>query len=410
VGTNNALSDMNKNTVSIFVILRYLWCWRKMICIVTGCFIVLGVLIALLSPEEFQATTVILPPPSSEKGLSSIAGVSDLPLNLSPSMFGLNLSDNSGTARYIHILSSNRLRIAVIDSFKLAQVYGFTRHKKYFIEDVLKAFDKHVNIGSKKDEIVLISVTDTSRIRAAAIANFMAKMVDSINQDISHTHLGKKKDFLEQRMLENRLCLKKGEDSLLGFQKSKGIVAVQQQAEATVQALSGIETNLLQQEMQLTVAKLNFQGNSPQIQEKLNGIIAMRSQLAKMGTEKSTSIFLPVSQIPDDALVFSRLKRSILIMDVLDQYLTKEYETAKLDEKSTVPTIAVLDSATVPEKRIKPKRKKMVLIMTFIGAAVGIAGSYMLFSLSQYKDVLPRNWCFNVALKLANKVGVSRVV
>ena len=215
---------------------------------------------------------------------------------------------------------------------------------------------------------------------------------------------------LGQRMLENRLSLKKGEDSLLDFQKSKGIVAVQQQAEATVQAMSDIETRLLQQEMQLTVAKLNFEGNSPQIQEKLNGIIAMRSQLAKMGTEKTTSIFLPISQIADDALAYSRLKRSVLIMDVLDQYLTKEYETAKLDEKSTVPTIAVLDSATVPEKRIKPKRKKIVLIMALLGAAVGIAGSYILFSLSQYKDVLSRNWCFDFALKLANKAGVSRVV
>jgi hypothetical protein len=33
-----------------------------------------------------------------------------------------------------------------------------------------------------------------------------------------------------------------------------------------------------------------------------------------------------------------------------------------------------------------------------------------LFSLSQYKDVLPRNWCFNFALRLANKTGITRVV
>jgi uncharacterized protein involved in exopolysaccharide biosynthesis len=54
--------------------------------------------------------------------------------------------------------------------------------------------------------------------------------------------------------------------------------------------------------------------------------------------------------------------REARIKEMLFELLTKEYEIAKIEEAKSMPTIQVLDSAVVPEKKFKPKRTQMVLL------------------------------------------------
>jgi uncharacterized protein involved in exopolysaccharide biosynthesis len=73
-------------------------------------------------------------------------------------------------------------------------------------------------------------------------------------------------------------------------------------------------------------------------------------------------------------------------MDILDRYLTKAYEEARLEERSTIPTIGVLDPARVPQKRFQPKRKKIILMFLGVGLGIGIFLVVMLDMIEPYKQ------------------------
>jgi capsule polysaccharide export protein KpsE/RkpR len=296
--------------------------------------------------------------------------------------------------------------MALIDSFNLRAVYNFSgKNKKYFIEDVLLALDKKLSFSSSDLGTVSIAILDTSPKQAASMANFAARMVDSINKDIIRTHLGKKKEFLRQRMLDNRESLHQYEDSLLAFQKEKGIIDIQQQAIASIQAIGEAETKLLLEEMQLSMEQNKLSGESPHLQERLADLKLMHDKLSKVGSEKNNSVLLSVAKIPSEALTFVRMGRSVAIMDFLDKYLTKEYETSCLEERSTVPTIAILDSARVPEKKAKPKRRQIAFIFMLVGLSLGAVGSVVFESFFLYRNSLPQGGLFTALVDFAAFAG-----
>jgi uncharacterized protein involved in exopolysaccharide biosynthesis len=74
------------------------------------------------------------------------------------------------------------------------------------------------------------------------------------------------------------------------------------------------------------------------------------------------------------------LSRDAKIKEMLFELLTREYEIAKIEEAKSMPTIQVLDSAVVPEKKSKPKRTQMVLLAgvtsLFIGVFVAFIHEY----------------------------------
>jgi uncharacterized protein involved in exopolysaccharide biosynthesis len=100
---------------------------------------------------------------------------------------------------------------------------------------------------------------------------------------------------------------------------------------------------------------------------------------------KGRSLLLPIQKIPDEALTLSRLQRAITVTDLLDRFLTKSYEEARLEEKNSVPTIAVLDPARVPQKRFQPKRRKIVLFFLALGIGLGVIVAVAIDSLEPYR-------------------------
>lgn len=71
------------------------------------------------------------------------------------------------------------------------------------------------------------------------------------------------------------------------------------------------------------------------------------------------------------------LSREARIKEMLYELLTREYELAKIEEAKTMPTIQILDQAVVPEKRSKPRRKRMVFFAGTAGLFVAIFAAFI---------------------------------
>jgi tyrosine-protein kinase Etk/Wzc len=79
----------------------------------------------------------------------------------------------------------------------------------------------------------------------------------------------------------------------------------------------------------------------------------------------------------DLSKVDSLLSRDAKIKEMLFELLTKEYEIAKIEVAKSIPTIQVLDTAVVPEKKSKPKRTQMVLFAGITGLFVSVFAAFV---------------------------------
>ena len=62
-----------------------------------------------------------------------------------------------------------------------------------------------------------------------------------------------------------------------------------------------------------------------------------------------------------------RLLRDAKVQETLVELLTQQYEMARIQEAKDSPTVQVLDNASVPEKKAKPKILLIVMLSTLSG-------------------------------------------
>jgi len=76
-------------------------------------------------------------------------------------------------------------------------------------------------------------------------------------------------------------------------------------------------------------------------------------------------------QSPQLTFEEGRLRRQVEIRQELYLTLNREYETARMEEVNDTPVITVIDTATAPVKKSKPKRALLVGIALVLGGMVG---------------------------------------
>ena len=69
---------------------------------------------------------------------------------------------------------------------------------------------------------------------------------------------------------------------------------------------------------------------------------------------------------------YADLYRNTKIQEVVFQTLTQEYELAKVQEAKETPSVKVLDSPDVPEKKFSPPRLVIMMLGTLMALVAGI--------------------------------------
>jgi uncharacterized protein involved in exopolysaccharide biosynthesis len=64
---------------------------------------------------------------------------------------------------------------------------------------------------------------------------------------------------------------------------------------------------------------------------------------------------------------YLRLQREVEIQTKIVTFLLPIYEQAKIEEKRETPTILIIDNPKVAERKSKPKRLTMVVVLTIVG-------------------------------------------
>lgn len=346
---------------------------RKFIGSSVGAAFLFSIILSLLWPKMYEATARVLPPQENNNAISALLSNSDNPLS---GLAGSLIGNQSTAALYVGIMKSRSVADALIEKFNLIDLYS----KKY-IEDVYaKLEDRSTFKISKKDQIITVSVLDRDPKRAADMANTYVDMLDQTNRKLNITQGKRKRLFLEDRLQEVRTDLDKAEMELKAFQEKYNLVSIEEQAKVAIEGAAEIKGQIIAAQTELEVLK-QF-GTEKQIEavmlkakiEELTKQLDTIEQGIKPGnnisnpstTKKGSNFYIPFDDLPRLGLQLMRLTREAKIQEKLFELLTAQYEMARIEEAKDVDTIQVLDRAILPEKKVSPKRTRIVISLTLL--------------------------------------------
>jgi tyrosine-protein kinase Etk/Wzc len=346
---------------------------RKFIAYAAGVAFILSLVFSLLLPKMYRATARILPPENDNTGLVPLLARADEPLSgLASSLIG----NQSSAALYAGIMRSRSVADAMITKFKLREVYDLK-----YVEDVREKLEDRSEIEvSRKDQIIIVSVQDRDRQRAADMANAYVEMLDRINRTLNITQGKRKRLFLEKRLKQVRAALDNAELKLKAFQEKHHIVAIEEQAKVAIQGAAEIQAQIIEAQTELEIFKqfgtekqaeaVMLKAKIEELKKQLKSIEqsegAQSAGSDKSHGDKGSDFYIPFNDMPHLTMQFMRLTREAKIQGKLFELLTAQYEMAQIEEAKDVGTIQVLDQAVAPEKKYRPKRARIVITATLL--------------------------------------------
>jgi tyrosine-protein kinase Etk/Wzc len=350
---------------------RSLVAWRRFIVAATLLTTVIAVVISLFLPKWFTASTVIFPP-EQKGGLSSYSALLQnlqMPLLGGMGMRGGKLSETV----HIDMMKSRHIGEQLIDEFDLKGVFGAV-----LIEDALRALRAHSRFTLLENGVVSISFEDQDRERAAAVANRYVELLDDFYRELNVTRAAKTVEFIKGQLEERKRVLAEAEWSLKQFQERNQALELEEQLRAAMTIVTDLTVEAIALETELQILQYYTSPTSDEYLQKKREYDAVLSQLEKLklndGQDEDDLLraYIPtLAEIPELALEMLRLRRKVEIETVVYTMLLKEYEKSRIEEARDTPTIQVMDRASVPNLRSRPRRKSFVMM----GAVAGLAWS-----------------------------------
>lgn len=358
-------SNHDPDTISLLDGLEVVLKHKRLIIRTTLAAFILSIVVSLLLPIIYSSTARIIPPQQNSGVMGLMMG--QLPEGLS-SLAGNLLGKGTPADLYVGMLSSEAISDAIIDRFKLMDVY-----EEETRIDTYKALDKNVDISAgKKDGIVSITVEDKDPKRATDMANAYVEELDKLSVKLDITAAGYDRAFLEARLIKAKADLANAEEGLKVFQLKSKALDLTEQAKGTIKGLGDLEGQLALEEVKLGGMKRVFTDSSQAVKDQQEVVTNLRGQIAKFEGMRNADAIPGIGSVPELSQQYLRLMREFKIQEALVEFLTKQYEITALTLEKDVAGVQIIQMAREPDKKAKPKRSLIVLVSTFLAGFLSL--------------------------------------
>ncbi|MGD2063345.1 MAG: Wzz/FepE/Etk N-terminal domain-containing protein [Nitrospirota bacterium] len=331
---------------------------------------VLAAIISFIIPKTYTATARILPPKEKSGGLAAALSGE---LSGLAALAGASLGGSTNADLMVGMLSSRSITDRIVDRFDLLEVYG----KELRVDAREKLLDNLDASVNKKDAILTLLVDDHDPQRAADMANAFVEELDQLSRHLNLTEASRQRAFVEGRLVEVNSDLAAAEDALRAFQEEHGAILVEEQARSMIDLMGQLKGQLMAAQVQLGVTQRFASANSPEVDRLRTQIAELQTRIRNMeqgeGERNAGDIFIPTQAVPELGLRYARLLREVKVQETVFELLTRQYELSKMEEAKDAPTVQVLDTAVVPEKKSKPSRRLIVALaamLSLLGASM----------------------------------------
>jgi tyrosine-protein kinase Etk/Wzc len=343
----------------------------------------------LITPDSYTATAQLLAPQRSDQGIAGLLA------KMQGNPIGTLFGEGSTSDIYVGILESRSVADQIIQRFGLKE-----RYRESSLEDTREKLKARTKMESGDDQIVHVSVKDTDPKVAADMANAYAEELNRVNQTVNMTEGHLKRVFLEDRLEKVKEELLRAESQLKNFQEKHRLVALEDQAKATIDGAAKIVGDIIAAETELEVfKKFGTERNNEAVRAKTR-IAELSRQLAKIeegnsgsgslknalaGGQSESNFYIPFNELPSLGMQLIRLIREAKIQEELFKLMTGQYELAKIEEARDINTLQILYRAVPPDRKSGPSRILIVLLCTAAGGFMGIFLAFVLEFLERLK-------------------------
>ncbi|MBP7581215.1 MAG: hypothetical protein KA757_09415 [Vogesella sp.] len=351
------------NEIDLRVLVAQLWEGRRTVLAGMVTCGVIALAISFSIRPVYTASASIMPPQQQASGLSAALG---------------SLGAIAGVAAGGALKNPNDLYVAMMKSQTvsdrlIAQFDLKARYEEEKLSLARKALDAAVVITSAKSGLIEINVDDHDPQFAARLANAYVLELKRLNQNLAVTDAAKRRVFFEKQLQEVKQNLAKAELGLESLQKKTGLVLPEGQVGMVLKTVTELKAKIAAKEVEIVAMRSFATEKNPDFVRAQEMLAAMKQQLAALddsGGEGSLSV--GAKSLPQDGLAYIRAVREVKYNEALLELMAKQYEFARVEEGRDSSMIQVLDVATAPDQKSKPKRSLIVMSGVLLGLMLGV--------------------------------------
>ncbi|HEX3820510.1 MAG TPA: lipopolysaccharide biosynthesis protein [Candidatus Sulfotelmatobacter sp.] len=397
--------------------LRVLWDRRSLIYRWAAIAFVASCVIALLIPVRYTAITRLMPPDQSGQGIASMFaafGKSSELASIGSELFGMKTSGEL----FVGVLKSESVENAMVDKFDLRKIYKLRRY-----EDARKVLEGRTDLTvDRKSGIITIKVSDGSAERAAAMGREYVEQLNHVVISLDTSSAHRERVFLESRLKGVQQDLESAEKDFSQFASKNTALDVKEQGRAMIGAAAQLEGELIAAQTELEGLRQIYTNNNVRVRSVQARIDEYKRQLQKLngqspasgdrgpevapGAGQDADLYPSIRQLPILGVTWADLYRRTMVQEAVFETLTKQYELARVNEAREVPSVKVLDTADVPEKKSFPPRTIIVLFAT--GFAVAMCSVWILMN-ARWNEIDPNDPLRILAGDVSESIQHSRI-
>ncbi|GJM35824.1 MAG: hypothetical protein DHS20C18_48250 [Saprospiraceae bacterium] len=351
-------------------VLKTLFKWKKQIlytCLAAG---IGSIIIVLLLPVYYKATTIFLVASPDQAKPELLFGKG----TLESEYYGTE----SDIDRILTIAKSNELIEFLVDSFQLYKHYDIKQENPRSPYYVKLAFNKRFDIEKTKRDAIELSIEDTDREFAAQIARATRERIDDIAQKLVKKTQLKAIETYQSEINSQEKNMRVLADTLASLRKKYGIYNSDAQTESITDQFAQSESRLINGQ-----ARLEAMEASSRIHR--DTILMLKAKVRGMEVEVN-SLNEKINNLNTGLGIVSSLERqyqesSISLSENKERL--KQFEAAY---ESNIPALLLVEEAQVPIIKSRPKRTLIVVAAVFVAFLFSVIG-VLLFD--NFKDT---NW------------------
>ena len=368
--------DEDDDSISLLDLLLVLAAGRKTISKTAALFAAGSVVVSLMMSNVYTGKTSFIPPSSNQLTAQS-AVAAQVGALLGGGGGGLAAALKNPADLWVALLKSDSVETFVIRQNNLLEVF-----KAKNMALAIKTLEGMSKINADKAGLVTIEVDNKDPELAANIANGYVAGLTELNKRLVFSQAGQKRLFFEQQLQQARDGLASAEQAVADQLQSQGVVpddirkrikTIPRAADETAAQLRG---QIAAKELQISAMKSYATDQNLALIQAQQELVALQDKLSSLqgldaaqvpNTDQAVASSAPPAQV-----TIQKAIQDIRYYDSYIQILMDQYEQARLDESKEPMVLQVVDVATPPELKSKPKRALIVIISTLAGFFLSI--------------------------------------
>ena len=352
---------------------------RRFIAKIVCWFAVLSIIYSLIAAPVYNSQMKVMPSGGQKAGgaLAMLAAS-----GLGGMLGGAGFTTTSDTVVGIikspavldRVIESKQLLTREPEGFSIGKlIRGITKKEMEprSLEKTRKALEKRVSVSADvKTGLISLSVGE----RTPEFSQEMTQAVFDATQEVMRTLAtspsAQSKLVLEQQIKAAGEELAAAEAELAKYGAKKAVAG---DTPADVTAIARLQAAMLAKEVELRAAKAFGTASNPKVKQLQAEYDAMKKEFE---LDKAAESRDPAVGNSSDKFDYTAKLRDYQLKEKTYDLLLAQLENAKLNEEDAPLVIQAVGTPTLPEKRSKPQRKKIVILATILGIFVGIFAAF----------------------------------